>query len=94
MNVYRNMLLLAGLAVSLAALASATTASAAAANNAYCIAQGGPNGEASYVGNCVFATKEQCEAATIGTGNDCVGNIDANRNAMAQVTDRKPVRFR
>lgn len=94
MNVYRNMLLLAGFAVSLATLGPVTAASAAPANDAYCIAQGGPNGEASYVGNCNFATYAQCEAATIGTGNDCVGNIDANRNAMAQVTDRKLVRFR
>jgi hypothetical protein len=94
MEVYRNMLVLAGFAVSLAKFGAVTVASAAPANDAYCIAQGGPNGEASYVGNCNFATYEQCEVATIGTGNDSVGNIDANHNAMAQVTDRKLLRFR
>ncbi|WP_441253330.1 DUF3551 domain-containing protein [Tardiphaga sp. 866_E4_N1_4] len=75
----------------LASLSGATAATlmspAAAAGAAYCVAQSGPNGENSFVGNCNFSSYQQCVASTVGSNGDCVGNVDfrPTDNARAEL---------
>lgn len=59
----------------------------------FCIAQSGPNGEASYVGNCVYASYQQCVMAATGTRGDCVGNVEyrgGTERSMLKLDARRP----
>lgn len=53
---------------------SATPAAAAGAR--YCIARGSVNGDASYVGNCVYADYQQCLQAAVESRGNCVENVE------------------
>jgi hypothetical protein len=66
----------------------------AAAEAPFCIAQSGPNGENSYVGNCVYSSYQQCVAATAGSRGDCVGNVDYREGPRAEMTGRSNRRAR
>jgi hypothetical protein len=65
----------AGLAVAVW-LPAWTATPAAAAGARYCIARSGVNGDASYVGNCVFADYQQCLQAAAESRGNCVENIE------------------
>lgn len=71
----------AGLAALLFVLAAPTPSAADGAQ--YCIAQSGSNGEASYVGNCIYSDYQQCIAAAAGTRGNCVGNVEYRGGAAA-----------
>lgn len=78
--------LLAGLAAAACVVTAPSSASAAGAQ--YCIAQSGANGEASYVGNCIYSDYQQCIAAAAGTRGNCVGNVEYRGNSAASPTPR------
>jgi hypothetical protein len=79
---------LAALAVA-AVIASCSSASAVAATAQYCIAQSGANGEASYVGNCVYSDYQQCIAAAAQSRGNCVGNINYRGEAEPAAPTRR-----
>lgn len=89
---FASALAVAGFAVSLAIIPSSTPAQAAAAP--YCIARGGSEGAATYVGNCVYADYQQClEAAAVQRGN-CVQNIDYHGEPAPSSPERRARRSR
>lgn len=54
----------------------------------YCIAQSSTAGSASYVGNCIYTTYEQCSVAAAGTRGNCVGNVEYRGGSAASPTPR------
>ncbi|MET0968603.1 MAG: DUF3551 domain-containing protein [Tardiphaga sp.] len=64
----------AGLAAIIILALTAPPASAAGAQ--YCIARSSVNGDASYVGNCVYADYQQCLQAAAESRGNCVQNIE------------------
>jgi hypothetical protein len=57
-------------------LASASTPASAAGGAQYCLSRGSVNGDASYVGNCVYSDYQQCLQAAADSRGNCVQNID------------------
>jgi hypothetical protein len=65
----------AGFAAAMLLLASTFTP-ASAAGAQYCIARSSVNGDASYVGSCVFSDYQQCLQAAADNRGNCVQNIE------------------
>lgn len=85
---------MAGLAAILVSATLGATPATAAGAAQYCIARGGVNGDAAYVGNCDYSDYQQClEAAAQSRGN-CVQNIDYRGSPAAEATGRRARRAR
>jgi hypothetical protein len=86
---------LAGLSMAaLVAIGAGASGEAAAAGAQYCIARGSANGDAAYVGNCVFSDYQQCLNAAAESHGNCVQNIDYRPDAAVSSGNTRPRRQR
>jgi hypothetical protein len=71
-----------------------TTTPASAAGAQYCIARSGVNGDASYVGNCIYSDYQQCLQAAAESRGNCVQNIDYRPGTPTEPAARRARRAR
>jgi hypothetical protein len=71
------------------AAVSLTTNPASAAGAQYCIARSSANGDAAYVGNCVYSDYQQCLQAAADSRGNCVQNIEYRPGTPAAPRSRR-----
>lgn len=78
----------------LATIPMTVTPATAAGGAQYCIARSSINGDASYVGNCVYSDYQQCIAAAAESRGNCVQNIDYRPGTVTEPATRHSRRAR